>query len=73
MLATNLLILRYSTKSNVFSIDKQDIRKRSMQLLQQIDRLNCEDNNNINYYYYYYFESFTYNKIRVIENTQNYL
>ncbi len=73
MLATNLLILRYSTKSNIFSIDKQDVRKRSMQLLRQIDQLNCEDNNNINYYYYYYFESFTYNKIRVIESTQNYL
>ena len=73
MLATNLLILRYSTKSNVLSIDKQDIRKHSMQSLQQIDRSNREDNNNINYYNYYYLESLTYNKIRVIENTQNYL
>ncbi len=73
MLATNLLILRYSTKLNIFSIDKQDIRKRSMQSLQQIDRSNCENNNNINYYYYYYFESLIYNKIRIIESTQNYL
>ena len=73
MLATNLLILRYLTKSNVFSIDKQDVRKRSMQSLRQIDRLNREDNNNINYHYYYYLESLTYDKIRVIESTQNYL
>ena len=73
MLITNLLILRYSTKLNVLSINKQDVRKRSMQLLQQIDRLNREDNNSINYYYYYYFESLTYNEIRVIENTQDYL
>ncbi len=73
MLTTNLLILRYLIESNVFSIDKQDVCKRSMQLLRQIDRSNREDNNNINYYYYYYFESFTYNKIRVIESTQNYL
>jgi hypothetical protein len=65
--------LRYSTKSNVLSIDKQDVRKRSMQSLRQIDRLNCEDNNNINYYYYYYLESLTYSKIHVIENTQDYL
>jgi hypothetical protein len=69
MLTTNLLILQYSTKLNVLSIDKQDIRKRSMQSLQQIDRSNCEYNNNINYYYYYYLESLTYNKIRVIEST----
>ncbi len=73
MLTTNLLILQYSTKSNVLSIDKQGVRKRSMQSLQQIDRSNREDNNNINYYYYYYFESLTYNKIYIIENTQDYL
>ncbi len=73
MLTKNLLILRYSTKSNVLNIDKQNVRKRSMQLLQQINRSNCEDNNNINYYYYYYFESLTYNKKRVIESTQDYL
>ncbi len=73
MLTTNLLILRYSIKSNVFSINKQDVRKRSMQLLQQIDRSNREDNNNINLYYYYYLESLTYNKIRIIESRQDYL
>jgi len=73
MLATNLLILRYSTKSNVLSINKQDVDKRLIQLLQQIDRSNRENNKNINYYYYYYLESLTYNKIRVIENTQDYL
>jgi len=66
-------MLQYSTKSNVFSIDKQDVRKRSMQSLQQIDYSNREDNNNINYYYYYYLEFLTYNEIRVIENTQDYL
>ena len=45
MLATNLLILRYSIEPNVLSINKQDVRKRSMQLLQQVDSSNCEDNN----------------------------
>ncbi len=73
MLATNLLILQYLTKLNVFSIDKQDVRKRSMQSLQQINQLNCKDNNNINYYYYYYLKSLTYSKIRIIKNTQDYL
>ncbi len=73
MLTTNLLILKYLTKSNVLNIDKQDVRKHSMQLLRQINRSNCEDNNNINYYYYYYLKSFTYNKIYTIKNTQDYL
>jgi hypothetical protein len=73
MLTTNLLILRYLTKLNVLSIDKQDIRKRLMQLSRQIDQLNRENNSNINYYYQYYLESLIYNKIRVIENTQDYL
>ncbi len=73
MLTTNLLILQYSTKSNVLSIDKQDICKRSMQSSRQIDRFNCENNSNINYYYEYYLESLMYNKIRIIENTQDYL
>ncbi len=48
MLTTNLLILRYSIESNGLSINKQDVRKRSIQLLQQIDQSNCENNNNIN-------------------------
>jgi hypothetical protein len=73
MLTTNLLILRYSIESNGLSINKQDVRKRSIQLLQQIDQSNCENNNNINYYYYYYLESFMCNKIRIIKNTQDYL
>ncbi len=45
MLATNLLILRYSIEPNVFSIDKQDVRKRSMQSSRQVDPPNREDNN----------------------------
>ncbi len=72
MLITNLLILRYSIESNVLSIDKQDIRKRLMQSSQLINRSNREDNSNINYYQYY-LESLTYNKLHVIENTQDYL
>ena len=55
MLTTNLLILQQLTKSNVLNINKQDVRKYSMQLLQQIDFFNYENNNNINYYYYYYY------------------
>jgi hypothetical protein len=73
VLATNLLILRYSIEPNVLSIDKQGARKRSMQSSRQIDRSNREDNNNINYHYHYHLEPPTYGEIRVIEGTQDHL